>query len=62
MFSIGPKNDKITGYNIIPFNMPNTIMIVHVFQNTLKVYSVAKAITEMASRVEKPPWKTLDPI
>ena len=43
-------------------SMPKTIMQVQVFQNALKVYRLAKAITEIAKRVENPPWKTLDPI
>ena len=42
--------------------MPKIIMVNQVLKKMTKDHRRAKAITEIASKVEKPPWNTLDPI
>ena len=43
-------------------SIPNKIIVNHVLKKTLNMYILAKPSIETASKVEKPPWNTLDPI
>ena len=59
---MGPKNDNIIGYNIMPFNMPNKIIADHVLKTTMKMNDLPNPVKQIAMKVEKPPWNTAFPI
>ena len=54
--------DRITGSSIKPLAIPKMMIPNHSLKKTRKIYVFAGASVTMARNVEKPPWKTLDPI
>ena len=52
----------MTDWKTKPFSRPKTIMVVQVLKNTMKEKVLANPSAEIASKVEKPPWKIPDPI
>ena len=53
---------RITGSKKNPFDMPKMMIPTQSLKNTTNTYELEGPKAEMASRVEKPPWKTLEPI
>ena len=42
--------------------MPKTMIPHHILKNTTNMYDFDGPKAEIAKKVEKPPWKTLEPI
>ena len=54
--------DKMMGRRMKPLAMPKTTIPKNVLNMTTKMYDLAMLRVMTASKVEKPPWKTLEPI
>lgn len=54
--------DRRTGSKMKPLAMPNVIMPNQALKNTRKMYDLEGPSITIARKVEKPPWKILDPI
>ena len=54
--------ESMTGNRIIPLSIPKPMMKTQVRKNTTNVYNFAKNSIDMERKVEKPPWKTDEPI
>ena len=52
----------MTDWKIKPFSRPKMIMVDQVLKNTTKEKVLLNPRTEIANKVEKPPWKIPDPI
>ena len=58
----GPIRERMIGSRRNPFAIPKMMIPTHKRKKTTKTYDLEKARTEMAKKVETPPWKTEDPI
>ena len=54
--------DKMIGKRMKPLAIPKTTIPKKVLNMTTKMYDLAMLSVMTARKVEKPPWRTLDPI
>ena len=54
--------DKMIGKRMKPLAIPKTTIPKKVLNMTTKMYDLARLRVMTASKVEKPPWMTLEPI
>ena len=52
----------MTGRSMKPLDMPKRMMENHSLKKMMKTYDLEGAVRIMDRKVEKPPWKTLEPI
>ena len=60
--SVYPMKESMTGKSMKPLAIPKMMMPNQSLKKTRKMYVFAGARVTMAKNVEKPPWKTLEPI
>ena len=59
---MGPIKESTTGSSKNPLAIAKIMIPNHILKNVTKMYDFDPASTEIARNVEKPPWKTLEPI
>ena len=52
----------MTGSSMKPLDMPKRMIENQSLKKMMKTYDFEGAVSMMARKVEKPPWKTLEPI
>jgi hypothetical protein len=60
--AVGPITESITGKRMNPLAIPKVMIPNQARKKTTKMYDLEPLSMQMAKKVEKPPWKILDPI